>query len=224
MTKPAVAKLPRQFSAGTCINCGGPVAAQKGSLFCGERCRQIGELIRYARRKFVDGTFDRPDIAEAIAIRRSQLLLGFYDKRAREVAPEARAELLARSGGKCEKCRKPFTPDGDGRFTVQHTGTPEGMKLEAWCWRCNIAHAQSCLIELNDEHRAFLAQFDFRVRAKTPLLICDDPTKWPLIFRGLQRAAREATNPAAGGSAASSPSSKGGLSARAGGTRAGQSI
>jgi len=75
-------------------------------------------------------------------------------------------------------------------------------------------HAQSCRIELNDEHRAFLAQFDFRVRAKTPLLICDDPMKWPLIFLDLQRAPREATNPAAGGSTGSSPSSKGGSAAR----------
>lgn len=198
MTKPAVAKLPKQFSAGTCINCGEPVAARKGRLFCGERCRQIGELIRYARRKIADGTFDRPDIAEAITIRRSQLVLGFYDKRARKVAPEARAELLARSRGRCEKCRESFTPDGDRRFTVQHTRTRNGMKLEAWCWRCNGDHAQSYLIELNDEHRAFLAQFDFRVRAVAPLFICDDPVKWLRIFRDLQRAAREATNPAAG--------------------------
>lgn len=72
------------------------------------------------------------------------------------------------------------------------------MKLEAWCWRCNGDHAQSYLIELNDEHRAFLAQFDFRVRAVAPLFICDDPVKWLRIFRDLQRAAREATNPAAG--------------------------
>jgi hypothetical protein len=187
-TKKAAA-ANRQFEAGTCINCGAP-AGQKGSLFCGERCRQIGELIRYARRKIADGTFHRPDIAEAITIRKNQLAIGFYNKRAREVAPEIRVALQARSGGKCEKCGELFTPDGDRRFTVQHSAKSDGIKLEAWCWRCNMDDARACLIELNDEGRAFLVEFDIRVCAEMPLLICDDPVNWPLIYRDLMRAAR----------------------------------
>ena len=73
---------PKWFTPGRCVN-SGELATGPGALFCGERCRQIGELIRYARRKIAEGTIDRPDIAEAIASRRSQLIVGFYDKRAR---------------------------------------------------------------------------------------------------------------------------------------------
>jgi hypothetical protein len=123
MPKPAGAVVPKRFKAGSCINCGKPVAKQPGSLFCGERCRQIGELIRCARRKIAEGTFDRPDAADAMLSRRSQLIVGYYDKRAREVAPEVRRQLLARSKGKCEKCGKPFTSDGGRRFTVQHSNS-----------------------------------------------------------------------------------------------------
>jgi hypothetical protein len=39
-----------------------------------------------------------------------------------------------------------------------------------------------------------LIQFEFRMRAQTPLFICDDPVEWPLILRDLRRAAREAAN------------------------------
>ena len=73
-----------EFTPGECVNCGAP-AIENHLLFCGERCRQVGELVRYARRKIADSEFERPDVAEAIAIRKSQLILGFYDKRARKV-------------------------------------------------------------------------------------------------------------------------------------------
>ena len=191
--------LAGQFKPGFCINCGKPVAPQPGSLFCdealhgrrGERCRQIAELIRYARRKIADGTRNRPDIAAAIASRKAQLVSGFYDKAARKVAPEARRELLARSKGKCEKCGEGFTVDGEGKFTVQHTASGEGMKLEAWCWRCNVDHSLSYVMKLTEEDLAYLEQFDMREHGQTPLLVCDNHLTWPLIYRDLMKAARE---------------------------------
>jgi 5-methylcytosine-specific restriction endonuclease McrA len=177
------------FTPGECVNCG---AAAVGNhlLFCGERCRQIGELVRYARRKIAEGTFDRPDVAEAIASRRSQLIFGFYDKRARKVPNDIRLQLLAKSSGICARCGRPFTPDGDARFTVQHSISESGVKLEAWCYRCNMAHSLSVLIELTPDEREFAAWFDLRVRFPTPVVACDDPDNWPVVYPGLMAAAR----------------------------------
>ena len=172
----------RPFVLGKCPNCDAPVSGTR-SLFCGERCRQIGELVRYARRKLADGTYDRPDIAEAITIRRDQLAWSFYDKRGRAVSQETRDELLARSKGRCEKCKCKFTPDGDRRFTVQHTATKDGFVLEAWCYRCNMDHAQSVKVVPSEEQLEFLGDFIVRVHAQEPLLQCDDPVNWPATYQ-----------------------------------------
>jgi hypothetical protein len=178
-----------EYQSGKCLNCDAPVPNRR-SLYCGERCRQIAELVRYARRKLFEGTYDRADIAEAITIRRSQLVVGFYDKRGRAVSDEVRHELRARSRGRCEKYGSKFTIDGGGRFTVQHTSKKSGFLLEAWGYRCNMKHAQSDFITLSDEQIAFLNRFEFRVHAAAPVLQCDDPDVWPATYRRLQDAAR----------------------------------
>lgn len=180
-----------EFKPGACVNCGAR-ALDHHLLFCGERCRQIGELVRYARRKISDRTYDRPDIAEAIASRRSQLIFGFYDKRARKVPDEICQELLAKSGGVCAQCGHPFTVDGEFQFTVQHSATASGVKLEAWCHRCNIEHSLSEPRELTPDQREFAAWFDLRVRFPTPVVACDDPDNWPNVYPGLMAAARAA--------------------------------
>jgi hypothetical protein len=93
---------------GTCLNCEDAAVPNRRALYCGERCRQVAELVRYARRTLAEGTYDRPDIAEAIAIRRSQLVVGFYDKRARAVSDDVRQELLVR----CKRCRQATSLSG----------------------------------------------------------------------------------------------------------------
>ncbi len=118
------------FVPGKCINCGASALGHR-LLYCNDRCQQIAELVRYARRKIAEGTFDRPDIAEAITSRRSQLIFGFYDKRAREVLPGVRRMLLKSSGGVCANCGRSFAATVDERFTVQHSVSESGTKLEA---------------------------------------------------------------------------------------------
>ena len=56
------------------------------------------------------------------------------------------------------------------RFTVQHSQTEDGVKLEAWCFRCNMNHAQSVPRILTAEERRFARLFDLRCRAEAPLL------------------------------------------------------
>jgi len=181
------------LARGECANCGAPTLSRL-RLYCGERCRQIAELVRYARRKLKEGTYERPDIAEAITLRRGLLVAGgFYDKEGRAVSAETRQEILARSNGRCENCGREFGQDGEAKFTVQHCQTDKGFVLKAWCYRCNMDHALSGLrpVENTDEWLAAL-DFESRVRAPKPLRLCDDPDNWPATYRTLQRAARSA--------------------------------
>jgi hypothetical protein len=72
------------FDAGRCANCG-QSALPASPLFCSEVCSQTAKLVRYARRKVLDGTVDRPDIAEAIQIRLALILGGGYPAKARTI-------------------------------------------------------------------------------------------------------------------------------------------
>lgn len=187
-----------------CLNCGAQTSSRR-SLYCGERCRQIAELVRYARRKVADGTYDRPDILEAIISRQTILASGeFYDKRGREVSDEVRAEMMSRANGHCEKCGRLFEADGTARFTVQHTATSGGWKLEAWCHRCNmddrIGRVADAFCErlLNDDLSAkpsgFFSDFNARVFSPEPMRLCDDHANWPTIYKELrQRPSKKAT-------------------------------
>ena len=178
---------PPAYAPGKCPNCDAPSLSRR-ALYCGERCRQIAELVRYARRKLAEGIYERPDIAEAIMIRRGLLLAGsFYDKRGRAVSEETRQELRARSSGRCEKCGRQFGEDGDARFTVQHSMTDQGLVLEAWCYRCNIDDVMSRFrpIESTDEWLAAL-ELDQRFHSPEPLRLCDDHVNWPALYRTLR--------------------------------------
>jgi hypothetical protein len=125
--------------------------------------------------------------------RLSVLFDGFYDKRGERMVTESmRTNLLARSNGRCEKCRRKFTGDGDGRFTVQHTAASEGFVLEAWCYRCNMEDAQSVVRELSAEDKAFLREFEFRTQISPPALVCDDHENWwPTIYKQMQAKRRQ---------------------------------
>lgn len=181
----------KNYVPGRCLNCSAPVPNIR-ALYCSERCRQIAELVRYARRKIAERVFTRPDIAEAVAIRCSQLVRGFYDKRARKVEKDLRQALLLRSGGRCENCGNNFTEEGDRKFTVQHISTDHGFELQAWCYRCNMNHAQSVPVDCTEDDLAFFAAFDARVQADRPVLPCDDHENWPRLYKTLQVEFREA--------------------------------
>jgi hypothetical protein len=171
-----------------CPNCKGAVPSGR-PLFCSTRCEQTAGLVRYARRKLSNGTYDRPDIAEAIRIRAAILASGYYDEKERRASLKIRQELLARSNGHCEKCGCAFRSEGDARFTVQHRQTNEGMILEAWCYRCNMDHADSMLKPATGEALSFLQSLMARIHAPKPLRQCDDPDHWPAISRQLRRLA-----------------------------------
>lgn len=169
-----------------CPSCREPFLRKGRALYCSLACGQTAELVRYARRKRLEGTFDRADIAEAIDIRRSQIVLkGGYDKRAREVSEQLRAKVFARAGGRCQNCGTAFGAEGDYRPTIQHCNgdSNDEADLQAWCWRCNMEHARSVPVMLSAEQARVARAIIARWEAPQPLRVCDDQDLWPKVWR-----------------------------------------
>lgn len=169
-----------------CPNCGEPFLRKGRALYCSLACGQTAELIRYARRKRLEGTLDREDVAEAIRIRLSQIIFnGGYDKRARNVPDELRAEVFTRAGGICQNCGRAFEAEGDYRATIQHCNgdSNDEADLQAWCWRCNMDHAQSVPVISTPEQECLATTIIARWEAPQPLRVCDDEELWPKVWR-----------------------------------------
>ena len=170
-----------------CPNCSEPFLRKRRKIFCSPACQQTTELIRYARRKRREGTFDRPDIMEAIRIRLSHIIgNGGYDKRARQIPDELRSKIFAEADGKCQNCGKTFEVKGDYRPTIQHCkgASHNDADIQAWCFRCNMDHALS-LLTTNPtpeqvSERALIVE---RWEAPQALRVVDDDELWPNVWR-----------------------------------------
>lgn len=169
-----------------CPNCSEPFLRKSTKRFCSLACQQTADLIRYARRKRLEGTFARADVAEAINIWLSQIILnGGYDGKARNVRADVWAEVFARVGGKCRNCGRAFEDEGDYRPTIQHCNgnSNDVADLQAWCWRCNMYHAQSVPGLLTPEQARAEDAIIARWEAPQPLQVCADETLWPQVCR-----------------------------------------
>lgn len=134
----------------------------------------------------------------------------FYDKRGRAVSAEDRRIMMERANGRCEQCGRKFGPEGDARFTVQHTAAEAGWKLEAWCYRCNIDDRVSRVMDASmtgllskpetasvdpevETAATFFVDFDDRIRSPEPMLLCDDQENWPAIYREIMPRVKKAS-------------------------------
>ena len=176
---------------GRCPNCGRDIRSVS-ALYCSQRCQQIAELIRNQRRKVAEGIYNRPDIAEARQIRAGLLIGGgYYDRQGRRESKKTKELLLRRARGRCERCGRQFSSDNEGRFTVQHTVSEDGVHLYAWCARCNNddAIAKFRPIETKEERLTAL-ELEIRIHSEFPLRVCDDEKNWISVFPKLRRASR----------------------------------
>jgi hypothetical protein len=89
-----------------CPNCDSPVP--DATLFCTELCRDEAKFVRYYRERIADGTLWKPDVREAIQIKRAHILGGGYDAQARQVPDAIRLSVIERDGGKCPSCSREF--------------------------------------------------------------------------------------------------------------------
>src|SRR4051794_38190187 len=85
-----------------CANCDTPVADR--SLFSTELWRDTAKFVRYYRERMGDGTLWKPDIQQAIQIKRAHILSGGYNARERLVPDAIRQSVIERDGGKCRSC------------------------------------------------------------------------------------------------------------------------
>jgi 5-methylcytosine-specific restriction endonuclease McrA len=196
-----MADAPRYIS-GACANCDSLSVTVQSPLFCSPRCRQAAQLVRYVRACRRDGRDQRLDVQEAIQMKKAMILGGGYPEQERQVPAETRAEVFRRAGGRCESCGRPLdfersTGNQDAVPTIQHVqgNSSDLSNLKAFCWRCNLADAQTRLVPVEPGSLAAMIAADLakRFSSPEPLRLCDDEQHWDSLWRELTRSARELT-------------------------------
>ncbi|MGO9333029.1 MAG: HNH endonuclease, partial [Acidimicrobiales bacterium] len=194
-----MADTPRSLS-GTCANCDSPDVTAQSPLFCSPRCLQAAQLVRYVRACRRDGRDQRPDVMEAIHMKRAMILGGGYPEERRQLPPETRAEVFRRADGRCENCGRSLdfehsTGDQDAVPTIQHVqgNSNDLSNLKAFCWRCNLTDAETRLVPVapGSPEAIMAADLTARWSSPEPLRLCDDDQRWKSIWRHLARLARE---------------------------------
>ena len=80
---------PPQFM---CVNCGKSISWKRRiKLFCSDLCKDEAKYVRYYRRCQNDGRISRPDIQEALQIRKAHLISGGYPYKERILTKEIRS-------------------------------------------------------------------------------------------------------------------------------------
>lgn len=194
-----MAYAPRYLN-GTCANCDSRDVTVESPLFCSPRCLQAAQLVRYVRACRRDGRDQRPDVREAINMKRAMILGGGYPEERRHVPPEIRAEVFRRADGCCENCGRTLdlegtTGDQDAVPTIQHVqgDSNDISNLKAFCWRCNLADAETRLVRVvpGSPEAIMAADLAARWSSPEPLRLCDDDQRWKGMWRELARSARE---------------------------------
>ena len=188
------------YVSGACANCDSPNVTAQSPLFCSPRCRQAAQLVRYVRACQRNGRDQRADVQEAIRTKKAMILGGGYPEQERQVPPETRAEVFRRAGGRCENCGRPLdfersTGDPNAVPTIQHVSgnSSDLSNLKAFCWRCNVADAETRFVPVEPGSLAALMAADLarRCSSQEPLRLCDDEQHWEGSWRELARSARE---------------------------------
>jgi 5-methylcytosine-specific restriction endonuclease McrA len=172
----------RYFKADHCANCTEPLPEDEEALFCSSLCAEIASTVRYQRRVFRDGRFERPDVQQALRTRNAFLLVGGYRSLARNLSVMTRAEVKSRDGGRCRVCGKPGVE-------IDHIDGSSGdlENLQLLCLGCHRAKTAKNLVPASTESRALLqALFLARVAPDAPRLLADDQVEWVKVWRGLK--------------------------------------
>lgn len=211
---PRLGDLDRRLLDSTCLNCdrgGWPDPVQPDAsgtyelsdldgrtgsvLYCSEYCDQEAAYVRYARGVTRDGRIERPDVREALEIRRAHLLGGGYSEHARRLSPEQRQAALAADGGTCRKCGAPATD-------IDHIGRgPEGRlndpaNLQALCKKCHGEKTRSGFVAITEDDPRWEAtqrkaeELARRVEARVPERMSDDEVHWLKTWRSIDSARR----------------------------------
>ena len=165
-----------------CLNCDGGLVKPK--LFCSDLCTDEASLVRYIRRCRQDGRDRKPDVREAVQIRMAHILAGGYSERERELSRSVRLQVIARDGGRCQKCGEPGTE-------IDHIAGSSGdlMNLQLLCRKCHVSKTKASMKPISPENKLFdeymekIAFLMDRANAREPRRVCDDPQSWPTAWK-----------------------------------------
>lgn len=172
-------------------------------MFCCSWCKEAAKHVRWIRRVSRDPSHATdPEVMRAVQIRLQLLSLGGYDAAARYVPAQVRAAVVARAGGRCEKCGAPGAE-------VDHVAGPSSdiENLQYLCKACHAAKTDRAFfgpdgfqmpdlteppsgddtIELDPVREHVLA----RIEVGAPALLCDDDVQWPTVWRRLKADRRQ---------------------------------
>jgi hypothetical protein len=177
-----------------CLNCDGPMPSIEypvRALFCSEVCKQTAKAIRYARARNADGTYNQPDIADAIKIKIGSVLGGGYPESERRLLPTVRAAIFERDGGQCMSCGKPAT-EIDHMKPQHGTKTNDPDNLQSLCRDCHVEKTLASSRPLKDDEEEQLMAILLRIESPEPVRLCDG-AEWNGSYRAFQKRRKEAS-------------------------------
>lgn len=184
--EPRQEELDRLSDTLDCANCGNTVS--RPALYCADFCKQMADVVRYARGCIGDGRVKQPDIQEAIGTKLLMVTGGGYPARERSLNRAVRNAVFERDKGLCVLCGSPAT-----QIDHIHGNSNDLVNLRAVCRSCNIglAYGNARQISREDEPELFaqidelLSELALRIAAAVPLRACDDHAEWNGIQKKL---------------------------------------
>lgn len=165
----------------SCLNCDLAFSTTKARLYCSLRCQSDAKLIRYARNVIKKGTYNQPDIREAIEMKLAHACsqAGYYNEKARSLSKEIRSQVFERDNGLCRRCAMPGNEidhiDGD---------SSDLDNLQFLCSKCHIRKTRSRIKPILPEHPRYEEISErrksllSRIFAAAPERICYEPEGW----------------------------------------------
>lgn len=168
----------------SCLNCDQIFVTSKARLYCSLRCRSDAKLIRYARNVIKNGTYNQPDIREAVEVKLAHACseAGYYDEKIRKLSKKQRNKIFERDNGLCRRCGKSGTE-------IDHIngGNNEPDNLQLLCAKCHIRKTRSRVKPLTPDH-PFYEEIKARrknllslIFASEPERMCYEPEDWKTI-------------------------------------------
>lgn len=178
------------YDIGVCQNCDATLsmeAAKRGKLYCGERCQQIAETVRYGRKALRDGRYTRdPLVREAIKTRIAQILGGGYNRSARALSRAQKEAIFARDQRTCRLCGAPAT---EIDHIASASSAPEN--LQALCHACHQKKTEAGYRKATPEEAVVAEEIWDRIRARKPSQPCDDDEEWDELWKEIAAKQRE---------------------------------
>jgi hypothetical protein len=175
-----------------CVNCHRPLVRRPpATLYCSAACQQESTYVRYARAVTRDRRINRPDVLEALRIKKAWVLDGGYNPtKELTLSTEVRTVVFERGGSRCVLCGRPATQI-DHHRTDERADINDPINLRGLCAECHRTKSLGNLRPINPETEpeawAKSQELDARVAAPIPLRVSDDEKRWKHLWRSVTK-------------------------------------